>query len=112
MSYSGTTASSTLSNPPRRIGGAIAPSTVNTSSGLGGCSLWMYQTSDESTNLQSTGYFTDGRLLGMKSGDILMASISSGSSVGLCIGVIACATATTNYACWIATTGAAISSSR
>ena len=112
MSYSGTTAASTLRNPPTKIAGSIGVSTVNTSSGLGGGSLWLYKTSDESTNLISTGYFTDGRLLGMKSGDILMASISSGSSVGLLIGVIACATATTNYACWVATTGAAVQSSR
>ena len=116
MSYSGTTAATTLVNPPVRVAGSIALSTVNTSSGLGGGSLWVYKSSDSFSNIYTTGYFTDGRLLGMRSGDILIAAICSGTSAGTSVaigmGVIACATATTNYACWWASTGAFIASDR
>ena len=111
MSYSGATAASSLVNPPIRIAGGLGGANSLTTSG-GGRSLWMYHTSDESTNLQSTGYFTDGKTLGMKGGDVLIAVIATGSSIGLTIGAIAVATATTNYAAWISSTGAALCSSR
>ena len=86
MAYSGTTAASSLRNPPIKIAGGIAP-TLNTR-GLvvgttslvsgGGNSLWIYSSTDTQANiLADTAYFTDGHELGMRNGDWLLNSYAS-----------------------------------
>lgn len=48
-------------NPPAMISDRI---------GTGGA-LWFYQSTDVSTDVDASGYFTDGYYLGMKVGDVV-----------------------------------------
>ncbi len=48
------------SNPPVRIAGAVS-----------GASIWYYTDADVDSDVDLAGYFTDGKDLGMKVGDIL-----------------------------------------
>lgn len=49
---------------------------------IGGKSaLWGYSSTDGSTSVIATGYFTDGKALGMKVEDILFTTVSSSSSM-------------------------------
>jgi len=66
MSYLGSTQSSSLANPPRRIAG-----------GLGGQSVWLYNSTDPSTDVATAGYFTDGYQLGMKIGDVVIGTCAT-----------------------------------
>jgi hypothetical protein len=54
MSYS-------TSNPPRLLAQAIG----------GGGNLWIYQSTDVSTDVDAAGYFTNGDALGLKVGDVM-----------------------------------------
>lgn len=79
MSYSGSTASSP--NPPICImpnfsGGAMDSTSVYARSRQ----IWFYNTSDPTTALSNAGYFTDGKQLGMRTGDLLMAVCASTES--------------------------------
>lgn len=55
------------SNQPVRIAGAI-----------GGVSLWYYSDGDDDASVDLAGYFTDGKDLGMKVGDILFHHDTAG----------------------------------
>lgn len=95
MTYSGTTASATASNPPLLIfrpmarltsTAAVLGSTATTvvaNQVLGGMGLWYYSSTDGSTLIQAPGYFTDGLQLGMRVGDLLF-NISA-SSLGVTV---------------------------
>ena len=108
MAYSGTTAATSLSNPPiqlaRGVGnivnqsGAVAGSTAQPL--VGGCGLWFYSSTDGTTLLQGTAYFTDGAQLGMRNGDILInvASTAVGSTTGgMGIGVLLTTNSTAGF---------------
>ena len=97
MAYSGTTAATSLANPPRQIlsasmslvattGLTTAPAAPN---GQGG-SLWYYNSTNQSTDIVATNFFTDGKTLGMRPGDMVMGVqfTSAGSSVITFYGVI------------------------
>lgn len=97
MAYSGTTAATSLANPPRQIlaasnsmvattGMTTAPSAPN---GQGGA-LWYYSSTNLTTDLTATNFFTDGKYLGMKPGDIVMGAqfSSAGSTVTTFMGAI------------------------
>ncbi len=99
MAYSGSTAASSLQNPPICIAGGVSPfSNINnavigsTASPLfGGNRLWFYSSTDGTTLLQAAGYFTDGALLGMRNGDVLIAPCSTAvgsTATGLGIGIL------------------------
>jgi hypothetical protein len=82
MSYFGTT--STSPNPPRCIvpamGGPLSANSTNM--GAGG-QLWFYNSSNLTTDLLSAGFFSDGKALGMRNGDVLIApTYSTQSSTG------------------------------
>lgn len=108
MAYSGTTSATTNYNPPIQIGRGVGGANAVTTGG-GGRGLWLYATSDESTNLISTTYFTDGLQLGFKRGDIIISVHATGSSIGLSIGVIG---TVSTLGCGVASSGGMISSSR
>lgn len=88
MAYSGTTAATSLANPPIQIAkgmgntvnqnGAVVGSTAQPI--VGGNGLWYYSSVDGTTVLEGVGYFTDGLALGMRNGDALMGV--SASSIG------------------------------
>lgn len=97
MAYSGSTAGSTLANPPRKLveGIAALPNTTGLSTaprvpgGQGGA-LWVYNSTNLTTDLVAANFFSDGYYLGMRPGDIVMGCqfTSAGSSVITYHGVI------------------------
>ena len=97
MAYSGTTAASTLANPPRKVidGLAQIPNTTGLSTapsapgGQGGA-LWYYASTNLTTDLTASNFFSDGWYLGMRPGDAVMGVqfSSAGSSVTTFFGAI------------------------
>lgn len=115
MAYSGSTAASSVANPPRRIidpmvsmGGTTGLSTVPNAPGGQGGGLWYYSSTNLSTDVLAANFFTDGKALGMRPGDIVfdVQFSSAGSSVELLVGVVT--GVTTNGA--TLSTGAAMTS--
>lgn len=111
MAYSGTTASSTLRNPPINLlsvmqtvqndsAGVLSPTTArSTANYVGGCGLWYYRSSDSATIASSPGYFTDGLQLGMKTGDIIfiVSQSSYGTSPSMAVGCIVSSNSTAGF---------------
>lgn len=69
--YVGTTAASSISNPPWNLldvlGGAVnrpAP----------GSAIWSYCSTNTSTEVTTANFFTDGQALGMAAGDIIFVN--------------------------------------
>ncbi len=115
MAYQGTTAASSVSNPPVQAwqplsGGGFSTfqstginmgSTYGSSVGampgraLGG-NGWYYASTDPSTAVCAQGYFTDGLKLGMKPGDVLfiIAASSLGGANNVSVAVIGDVTST------------------
>ena len=108
MSYYGTTQASSVANPPRQLiapfatNAAIAGSTEYLSTqgstaannpnapGGGGGGLWFYSSTNATTDLTATNFFSDGFYLGMRAGDVVMGNqfSSLGSSVTTFVGSI------------------------
>ena len=98
MAYSGTTAASSLSNPPRQvlvasmsmISGATGLTTVPSAPGGQGGGIWYYSSTNLTTDLIATGFFSDGKTLGMRPGDLVQGVqfTSAGSSVTTFLGAI------------------------
>lgn len=91
MSYSGSTA--TTPNPPQ----SCALPLTRGSSSLAGAEkpgLWLYKSTNLTTDIVAANFFTDGWYLGMRAGDIVQGVqyTSAGSSVISFIGVIASVT--------------------
>lgn len=98
MAYQGTTAASSVANPPRllipRMGGLPASTALSTAVGqnpyreqAGG--VWLYSSSHGSTATMDTNFFTDAKRLGIQPGDVLMGFqwTTLGSSTVLYMGV-------------------------
>ena len=100
MSYSGATAASSVANPPIRIAGSVGGALAHTSTGGTGGGLWLYSSSNGTTELQGANFFTDAYYLGMKKGDMIMGVCCTGSSACVYVGAVGAVT----------TDGAAISS--
>lgn len=81
------------SNPPRCILPAMGgPLAANSTSVANGAQLWFYSSTNGSTELMASNFFTDGKYLGMRTGDVLIHSgYSTQSSTGhiLAIGMVA-----------------------
>jgi hypothetical protein len=79
-------------NPPRLMIPAMGgPLAANSTSVAAGGAFWHYNTSDGSTLMEGAGYFTNGKDLGMRNGDVLFAvSRSTESDTGhiMVIGVL------------------------
>lgn len=88
MSYDST------GNPPARIDNALLSMRnirESTSAGEGG-SLWAYNSTNLTTDMAASGFFSDAGDLGMRNGDVLIsATYSTESSTGhiLVIGMLA-----------------------
>jgi hypothetical protein len=80
MAYSGSTAASTIANPPSRIShGILAQRSVAESTSVNdGGSLWVYNSTNTTTAMYAAGFFTDGVSIGMRPGDIMISRCSSG----------------------------------
>lgn len=72
MAYLGSTASSSVSNPPR----IVAPmdvARIGSSAGPIGARLWLYASTEaNSTAAFVANYFSDAKNIGMKDGDVVM----------------------------------------
>jgi hypothetical protein len=102
MAYKGSTELSSVANPPRNASGFFSPrSTSALPSSVGGQNLWLYNTTESCTDLVTAAFFTDAYYIGMKQGDIVMGSFTTGSSVSFYAGVLGAVT----------TAGAALASS-
>lgn len=111
MAYQGTTAASSVSNPPLQVTQPLSGGGFTTvqSSGINlgstqigsslasvpgralGLNLWMYASTDPSSAvLASSAYFTDGIALGMKPGDaiIVISASSLGTTATISLGVL------------------------
>jgi len=103
MTYVGTTAESSVRNPPRRIdSGLLSQRNRGESTSINeGGALWTYTSSNLTTSLITTGFFSDGALLGMRNGDIVIANTqSTQSSTGsiLFLGVVTGVSSTSDVA--------------
>lgn len=107
MAYNGTTAASSVANPPIQIARSMGGGLNTLSTGGTGGGLWMYNSSNGSTELQSSTFFTDAYYIGMKQGDMIMFGGSTGSSAYAGFGVIG---AVTTSGAGIASTGASMTS--
>lgn len=98
MAYSGTTAATSLANPPRNVlyaGMSVMSGTTGLTSapaapgGQGG-GLWYYSSTNLTTDLVAAGFFSDGKTLGMRPGDMVMGVqfTSAGSSVTTFYGAV------------------------
>ena len=108
MSYYGTTQASSIANPPRQL---IAPFATNAAlsgspeylstqgstaannangPGGGGGGLWFYSSTNATTDITATNFFSDGFYIGMRAGDVVMGNqfSSLGSSVTTFVGSI------------------------
>lgn len=90
MAYSGTTAATSLVNCPRKIvepmvgnQGTTGLTTNPGAPGAQGGALWFYSSTNLTTDLVAANFFSDGKLLGMRPGDMVMGVqfTSAGSSV-------------------------------
>lgn len=112
MAYSGTTAASSVQNPPilliralsqvtNATGNVVGTTTVNAANNVGGgCGIWYYQSTDYTSNIVNVvtnPYFTDGYQLGMRNGDVIfIAGASSANSTTVFISMaVLCTTNST-----------------
>lgn len=111
MSYQGTT--NAKPNPPQLVYGSNIwgnrTTDILTSTRIAGQNIWRYNTTDGSSEMISTTYISDGLYLGMKEGDLILGSLTTGSSVTVYIGVVG---QVTTLGCGIASTGGQITSTR
>ena len=109
MAYAGSTAASSLANPPIRIGGGMANQCNTLSTAGAGAQLWLYNSSHSSTQLTDANFFSDAYYLGMKKGDVVMFCGSTGSSGAVGMGILG---AVTTAGAALASTGGIVSSTR
>ena len=78
MAYYGTTASSSLSNPPINLMSVLGG--INNASG--GRSFWLYTSADTTGTVAAANYFTDAKVLGMSEGDpiVVVVKTSAGTT--------------------------------
>ena len=97
MAYSGSTASSSLQNPPAAIVHGIMAAQAHTSQlstsvpgGKQGGRVWFYSSTNLTTDIVAANFFSDGYYLGMQAGDVVIGNqySSLGSSVQTFIGTI------------------------
>ena len=91
MSYSGSTASSSVANPPAKVTQGIAAydrsSTALSTAIPGvkqGASLWLYNSTNKTTDMTVANFFSDAYDIGIRPGDIVMGiQYSSAASSGV-----------------------------
>jgi hypothetical protein len=91
LTYNGSTAGSTLANPPVLLAGAIgghvqfvtSGSTAGVSNlpiGASGAKLWFYSSSNSGTELAGAAAISDGPALGMSLGDVIIGVQTTAAS--------------------------------
>ena len=110
LTYSGSTAGSTASNPPmviaQAVGGRVPWATTGSTDSpvdySAGGKVWFYSSTNLCQDLSSTAQvnaFSDGIALGMRKGDILIGVQTSGNSTAgqLYMGIIGASNASTGF---------------
>lgn len=109
MAYSGSTAASSVANPPVLLARGMGNQTnqsglvVGTTSLAygGGNGLWFYSSTDASSDIiASVTYFTDGKQLGMRNGDVILtvyASSVASTTVSMAVGVLGTTNSTNGF---------------
>ncbi len=92
MAYSGSTAASSVANPPIQLVKGVANTTNTGSTTLAGNGVWFYSSTNGSTECHATSFFTDAYYLGMKAGDVIIGVSNTGSSVHTWVGVVGAVT--------------------
>jgi hypothetical protein len=93
MAYVGTTAASSLVNPPASIPVAVGGAFANSGSTVGtGGRIWLYNSTNSSTVMVGSNFFIDAYYIGMKQGDVVIYSGSTGSSAFVGIGILGAVT--------------------
>lgn len=72
MAYSGSTAGSTVANPPSRGQTMLAGSTNTGSSDATAWSQWLYRSTHTQQEIAAAGFFTDAQVLGISVGDSVL----------------------------------------
>ena len=72
MAYQGSTAGSTVSNPPFMISSWLAGSTNSGSTDARAWKQFAYRSTHTQALVAATGFFTDGKKLGMRLGDSVL----------------------------------------
>ncbi len=82
MAYAGTTAASSLANPPIQIAKGLGTLLGSTAAGSKR-GLWFYSSTNLTTDLTAAGFFSDAKKLGMAEGDLVIGVqyTSAGSSM-------------------------------
>jgi hypothetical protein len=81
MSYAGSTA--TTPNPPQAISQPLTRGSTSTQLlGTQKRNVWLYSSSNLTTDLTASGFFSDAQALGMRYGDIVIGTEYDASSVG------------------------------
>lgn len=99
MAYSGATAASSVANPPRCVAGGGLYGVAGDTTGLTtapdapnnqGGSMWFYASTNLTTDVFAAGFFSDGKALGMRPGDLVFGVqfSSAGSSVQTFVGAV------------------------
>lgn len=117
MAYSGTTAGTTLANPPRCIAGPALYGNIGTSvlttapaaPNAQGGNVWFYCSTNKTTDITADGFFDDGFYLGMRPGDLVIATqfTSAGSTVIMSMHPVATVNSTAGTASLQSTSNAA-----
>ena len=112
MSYSGTTA--TTPNPPQAISQPLTRGSTSTQLlSANKRNVWLYSSSNLSTDLTAAGFFSDAQALGMRFGDIVLGTqfdaATSGSSQVVFVGTLG---ALTTAGAAALTTGGLMTSTR
>jgi hypothetical protein len=83
MTYFGSTAASTAANPPvvldAIVGGKFQYPGALTTSPRGG-KVWFYSSTNAPADVDDAGAFTDGAVLGMSKGDVLIGVMNGGAA--------------------------------
>ena len=81
MAYQSSTAASSLSNPPRLMFTAMTaiPETTGLSTATNqqhqqGGQLWFYSSTNLTTDITASNFFSDGKELGMRPGDVVVGN--------------------------------------
>ena len=94
MAYKGSTELASDANPPRCLTAGMwgKRSTTVLPSSVGGQNVWLYNTTESCTDLVASNFFTDALRLGMRQGDLIMGTFTTGSTVSAYMGVIGAVT--------------------
>lgn len=92
MAYSGTTAATTVANPPIQLTKGLGGGVQSGSTGGTGTGLWFYSSTNGTTEVHASNFFTDAYYLGMKAGDVVIGVSNTGSSAHVWVGVLGAVT--------------------